>query len=312
MLTLMLSGLVRCAVCGASMQPLTSGRAAKPRHRYVYYVCPRLRSGACQNRTSVREDYLRQAVVSTLRQKLFPMDPRQAAPAWLPALFDQVRAELEKLSDQGPDRRDALQHQVAQVDEQTAGWLQSLGKPALPMPLRTELERQFAAASERRVELDRELRQLDQLKQATEDLLNVRDVLARLKRLDMVLAGSNPTLANVELSRHIDRIDVHADGRVVLHACRLGVLEGADRLLRAGDACPAAAIPALASSLSEPLPGAMTRVAPRARAKLRVDADDLENPAEDLDAAVTSSVSVGSIRHGSGRPVGDAADSFLV
>jgi DNA invertase Pin-like site-specific DNA recombinase len=284
-LKLILSGLVRCKECGASMQPCTSGSPSKGKYHYSYYCCPRRRSGACPNHTSVREDYLRKAVVATLRQKLFPIDPQQPLPEWLPPLFAQVRAELSKLSDQAPDRREALRAQIQQIEGQLSGWLQSLGKVDLPVQLRGDLERQYTAGEERRGALERELLQLDHVKQATEALLDPKDVLDRLKRLDTVLAGSNPTLTNVELSRHIARIDVHADGRVVLHACRLGVLDGAVRLLSAPANGTSIAKPTTASGSAEVTPGeapAFARVVSRSRTKLRVDIDELENGAEDL------------------------------
>jgi hypothetical protein len=36
---------------------------------------------------------------------------------------------------------------------------------------------------------------------------------------------------NLELSRHLDRVDIHADGRVVMRTHKLGIFEGAAALL---------------------------------------------------------------------------------
>jgi DNA invertase Pin-like site-specific DNA recombinase len=288
-LKLPLTGLVRCRECGSSMQPCTGGAKAKGGQRYGYYVCPRHRSGACQNKTSVREDYLRRAVIATLRQKLFPIDNKDPVPTWLPGLFEQVRTELDKLTDQAPDHRDSLRHQIKQIDIQLAGWMQSLGNPDLPLQLRNDLAKQYDARSKNRAELERDLHQLDHLKEITNDVLNVKDVLDRLKRLDEILAGNNPTLTNVELSRHIDRIDVHADGRVMLHCCRLGVLEGAIQMLSNGPDSTSAGEDLSAQSPSNastvPVPVRVTRVASRARPRLRVDEDEFAEPCQDLKRA---------------------------
>ena len=70
-----LTGLVRCAHCGAAMRASSSRiyttAAGEPR-RYVNYVCPGHSTGACPNGTSVPEEWLRGVVIETLRKRLFP------------------------------------------------------------------------------------------------------------------------------------------------------------------------------------------------------------------------------------------------
>lgn len=89
-----------------------------------------------------------------------------------------------------------------------------------------------------------------------------------------MLASNNPSMGNLELSLHIDRIDCFED-HVVVRLCRLGALTGAVEFFAAPgeesdagqEACPA----------TDPKP-----VKPRRRARLRID--DADSPGDDLKA----------------------------
>ena len=72
-LNYLLSGLVRCGMCGASMRPSLSGRESKDGKRYVYYVCPRYIDGNCENGRYVPEEWLRGVVVDKISERLFPI-----------------------------------------------------------------------------------------------------------------------------------------------------------------------------------------------------------------------------------------------
>jgi DNA invertase Pin-like site-specific DNA recombinase len=101
----LLTGLVRCGTCNASLRPVPSGRQSKAGKKYVYYACPRYYGGACPNSRHVPEDRLREAVIARLRARLFP-PPGQAgqAPAWLPELLAAVRQEQQRYRDDEPGR----------------------------------------------------------------------------------------------------------------------------------------------------------------------------------------------------------------
>lgn len=69
-----LSGLVRCALCGASMRPMVSGQKNKAGGTYCYYACPRYLDRICENGTYIPEKWLRERVIDFLKKKLFPGD----------------------------------------------------------------------------------------------------------------------------------------------------------------------------------------------------------------------------------------------
>ena len=71
----LLTGLVRCGHCGRSMNPGSTvpyttkdGQVKK----YVRYVCPGYLDGSCPNQKSVPEAWLREVIVSKIRERLFP------------------------------------------------------------------------------------------------------------------------------------------------------------------------------------------------------------------------------------------------
>jgi site-specific DNA recombinase len=228
----LLTGLVRCGCCNASLRPLPSGRRSKGGRRYVYYTCPRHYEGACPNARHVREDRLREAVVGRLRGRLFPPPGRAGEPpTWLPELMEQVRRELRRHREVEPDREAAAREELKQLEQQVAGWAQSLGNPQLPAAVRGELEARFGEAKRRQEDLERALAAEGALRRHVDRALEPGDVIEQLHQLDEVLAGYNPTLGNLELSRHIDAIICHADGRVVLRGTMLGLFEGAVELL---------------------------------------------------------------------------------
>jgi DNA invertase Pin-like site-specific DNA recombinase len=228
----LLTGLVRCGCCNASLRPLPSGRRSKAGRRYVYYTCPRHYEAACPNARHVPEDRLREAVVGRLRTRLFPPPGRAGEPpTWLPELMEQVRRELRRHREDEPDREAAAREELKQLEQQVAGWAQSLGNPQRPAAVRGELETRFEEAKRRQEDLERSLAAERALRWHVDRALEPGDVIEQLHQLDEVLAGYNPTLGNLELSRHIDAITCHADGRVELRGTMLGLFEGAVELL---------------------------------------------------------------------------------
>ena len=99
--------------------------------------------------------------------------------------------------------------------------------------------------------------------QCVEVVVDSEQALDCLGRLPEVLALNNPTLGNLELSLHIDRIDCFEGGTVVMRTCKLGALTGAVEML-ANDTTQQVA-PADAGG------DGVDRATPRRRVRLRVD-----------------------------------------
>jgi hypothetical protein len=190
------------------------------------------------------------------------MDPiDDPSPSWLEPFCAEIARELGRLARTQDDHRPALEQEAARLQASLEGWSISLAKPDLSAGLREDLERKYAQAWARldtiRSELDAQHSQGARL----QELVDPRKVRDRLRRLDEVLASGNVGRGNLELSRHIDRIDVHADGRVVMKTSKLGIFEGAAGLL----AQPSSSAPPATA------PAGAKRIRPRGRGPLRVD-----------------------------------------
>ena len=189
-------------------------------------------------------------------------------PDWFAPLCAEIDRELERLRGTQPDRRPALEHEAAGLRETIQGWSLSLAKPGLDPAVREDIEGQYADAKARLRGVEAALGGLDGHAEQRARLLDPAAALTRLQRLADVLAAGNVTLGNLELGRHVERIEVHPDGRVVMRTCKLGVFEGATALL----AGPGATAP--------PPAGAETRrVTPRRRGRLNTDEPSSTDPA---------------------------------
>ena len=231
----MLAGLARCAGCGGSMNPVAN--KSKTGVSYVYYRCTRAYDDNCDNHAYIHEPWLREQVIGYIATQLLGDKATGAgegatddgsssdlsADETTEEICSLVEGYLEKQSSTANDSRPAIKAKIAEVDEQIKGWTQTLGNPSLPHEVRRSIEAEFNSAIESRAELDESLAQLDYLFHAQSFRLDSSTVLKKMERLSDILAGSNPSLVNIELSLHIDKILCKADGTVTVRFCKLGL-----------------------------------------------------------------------------------------
>lgn len=220
----MLTGLVRCGHCKCSMVPNGTGAyqtKSGEQRRYTAYMCPKSRSGICKNKVRVNEEWLRGVVIGKLRERILPSEAG-AEPNWLPEITKLVQDELDRQRQEEKISRPALEAEIKQIEAQKVGWLSSLAKPDLPPKLRESLESEYSAALDRISEIERLLHRQAAEETLASELVNSKLIVSSLDSLSSILADGDPSLANLMLSMHIDRIDVFNTGRVVMRMCKLG------------------------------------------------------------------------------------------
>jgi hypothetical protein len=243
----------------------------------VYYACPRHYDHSCANGRHVPEGQLRDAVLAQLRARLFPPpDQVGQVPPWLPELLAMVRQEQQRLRADEPDRSAAETEELRQLEQQLSGWAMTLGNPQLPQAVRTDIEERYTQGKQRQQELRQSVGARKALQEHLDRTLDAGTVVAALRHLGEVLAGYNPTLGNLELSKHIDVIVCHADGRVEMRGTMLGLFDGAVELLGRREERSAA---------TPPPAGGYDPVVPRRRGRLRLpnlsaEGEGLAGPAE--------------------------------
>lgn len=258
----MLSGLLRCSCCNSSMRIMPSGRRSKTGTRYIYYNCPRHLDGSCSNGKYVPEDQLREAVVSRLRARLFPLGMSAGQPPeWLPDLLQRVQAELDRYRQYEPGRAELRAQEIKELDDQLAGWRITLSNSKTSAILRDAINADYDKTARRKEELEQERDSDSALLEHVKNTLEPGRVLQALGKLHGVLAAHNPTQINLELSKHIDMIVCHADGRIEMRGTCLGLFSGAAELLGRGQTPPAEP-PASADGFAP--------VKPRRRGRLRL------------------------------------------
>ncbi len=227
-----LSGIVRCGHCGSAMVAHGSGRKSKSGTTYVYYTCVRYNSGACVNHVYVHERRLWASVASRLRARLFPVDSSAASvPEWFGDFVERCQAECAKLHQGQPQREADLMSQIRDLEDRMTGWRDSLGRRDLPTAVRLDLEQDYVRASDEKIRLESLAAAEQAREKQCEAAFQPQPVIDALCHLDEVLSGSNVTLLNMELSKHIERIECFADGRIVLRGTWIGLFEGAIALL---------------------------------------------------------------------------------
>ncbi len=236
-----LTGLVRCAECGAAMRPSKSGAKSKTAASYYYYRCPCANDGRCTNRLYLRGPWLWQVVVARLRETLFPLDEnnKQKHPAWLCELIAEVRSDLVQRLENNQDRKPLLERELKDIDAKVAGWTNSLSKPDLSTLVRVQIEQQLGEALERKQIIEVELETLSAGDEQIDESLDPQAAVDRLLRLDEVFVKGNPSDINVELSLHIESIQVSSEGIVAMRTNRLGIFEGVPQILAADQDYPA-------------------------------------------------------------------------
>lgn len=235
----MLSGLARCGCCSGSMTPVAN--KSKAGVSYVYYRCQRTSDNNCENRAYIHEPWLREQVIGYITSQVLglPTPPDVSTSnddcssngpdfeAFSEELTDEmsslVEEYLEKQSSAENDSRPAIATQITEIDDQIRGWTQTLGNPSLPHEVRRSIEAEFDIAIATKADLEESLAQLDYAFAARSFRLDSTTVLQKMSRLSDVLAESNPSLVNIELSLHIDKIICNPDGTVTVRFCKLGL-----------------------------------------------------------------------------------------
>lgn len=153
---------------------------------------------------------------------------------WLHELQVDVQRQFERQQSLQCQEDPLWDAEIAKLEEQSRGYLQSLGNPHLSPVLRQKLDEEYGTVLERILELESHRNERMARQAHAAQLVGERDVLERLQRLSDVLAGGDPTFGNIELALHIERIDCFHDERVVMKTCKLrGLYEVVDLLVDA-------------------------------------------------------------------------------
>ena len=212
--------------------------------------------------TAVKEDH------TMTKVEVLQMD-------WYRKLLAEVQIEYDRLVDRQQVQAPALEQEKTGLQRQVQGWSQSLAKPDLDPHVRDDVENKYAAALRRIAEIEATIASRSAEVKQIQSVVDPEAVADRLNRLAEVLAGTNPSMGNIELAHHIDVINCYDDGRVVVRNCRLGAMADAVELFSVPDQSDIEKRPVSTSRKR-------MKVMPRRLAQRRIDSG--EAPTGDLKA----------------------------
>jgi site-specific DNA recombinase len=196
----LLSGLIRCAICGARVTIQTSQRKKQGIvYRYGRYRCSfHVTKGPaiCANSMSIRQDVLEAKLVEKFHSAL--------TPEMIDALVTGTNQLLRHLDDVPPQEISALVHERQQVERELSNLVAFVTQGDLSSP---RLRDEIRAREQRLAELDH---RLDRLRAATQPAPRQIDrawVVARLHTLRELLAR-DPAGARREIQKHIEDLRV--------------------------------------------------------------------------------------------------------
>lgn len=182
-------------------------------------------------------------------------------------LVAEVQQQLDSRQPQA-DRRPALQARRQELDSQIDGWGLSLGNPNLASRTRSRLEEQMETAEAELQAVEQELIVAES--EASRVRLNVdpADVADCLNRLAELLGSEHASATNLELARHLDKIQCFPEGRYVVRSFKLGAFApNLGRTVHQLRSMGGSAAPPAEES------GNGYRIQPRKRGRLEVDCD---------------------------------------
>jgi len=196
----LLSGLIRCAICGARVTMQTSQRKKHGVvYRYGRYRCSfHVTKGPaiCSNSMSIRQDVLEAKLVEKFHTAL--------TPEMIDALVTATNQVLGQLHAAPPHEISALAHERQQVERELSNLVAFVTQGDLSSP---RLRDEIRVREQRLAELDH---QLDRLRAATQPAPRQIDrawVVARLQTLNELLAR-DPAGARREIQKHIEELRV--------------------------------------------------------------------------------------------------------
>lgn len=213
----LLSGLLVCSECGASLSMMGSSRIR-------YYRCPTNKTkGTCPNKTNVREDVARTKILAALRERLLSSDGIAHVRR---RIAEELRDYSKKLDAELRDRRERLKR----TEEKMAGLVDFIASGDRTQYVVSTLRDLEAFTTQER----EAIAELEQTAREPLRLPSIEEVEAQVMTLDDRLK-QDPESARAQLRRWIKdgaiRVGPGEDGKIVAEAALLPLTILADSVI---------------------------------------------------------------------------------
>jgi site-specific DNA recombinase len=209
----LLSGLIKCAVCGKNYIMEVSNRT------YRYYGCSARRSRGdcfCHNRSRIRADELHGLVLDAIGSRLLREEAIQY-------LEQRMKEFLEEFIDTSDEERQRLLEQRGKANTSIGRYVRAIEDEGIDL---RELHEKLNQLKAERNRVDSRLRQIDLLTRERDKILSERLLQSRaLAAKERIKTIEDKALLHEELRKHIEWIKVYPNGKVVMRGKRTGLLD---------------------------------------------------------------------------------------
>jgi DNA repair exonuclease SbcCD ATPase subunit len=209
----LLSGLIRCAVCGKNYVMELSNRI------YRYYGCGARRSRGdcfCHNCSRIRADELHSLVLDAIGSRLL----REGA---IEYLEQRMREFLEEFINSSDEERQRLLEQRGKANTNIGRYVAAIEDEGIDL---REVHEKLEQLKAERNRVDSRLRQIDLLTRERDKILSERLLQSRaLVVKERIKTIEDEALLHEELRKHIEWIKVYPNGKVVMRGKRTGLLD---------------------------------------------------------------------------------------
>ena len=210
----LLSGLLKCAECGANFTMTTTKKNGKPRKFYRCSYHSNRGKAVCTNGRTVAKDKLEGAVLDLLSKKLLNVDT-------IGAILEELRAQVKEagLTDSG--RTKEIDRQIRQVDKEMKNLTAAI-KAGGPIEAFVE---EYKVSGVRKAELETERKDLKNAGKAQVGKMGRRKIEAAIRDLKKTMSYATPEEQKILLSEHVREIRIPRTGAALLEANPEGLLD---------------------------------------------------------------------------------------
>jgi hypothetical protein len=210
----LLTGLLKCAECGANCTVTTTKKNGRTRKYYRCSYHSNRGKAVCSNGRTVNKDKLEGAVLELLSEKLLNVDT-------IEAILEELRAQLKEagLADSG--RAKEVDRQIRQVDREMKNLTAAI-KVGGPIE---DFVKEYKGCEARKAELKVAKNELGGAEKAQVGNIGRRKIKAAIKDLKEILAYATPEEQKILLQDHIREIRIPKNGAALLEANPEGLLD---------------------------------------------------------------------------------------
>ena len=210
----LLTGLLKCAECGANFTVTTTKKNGVPRKFYRCSHHSNRGKAVCSNGRTVPKDRLEGAVLDLLSEKLLTVDS-------IEAILEEFRVQAKEAGLAESGRTQGVDRQIRQLDKEMKNLTAAIKAGG---PIR-DFVAEYKACGARKAELEAERKDLKHSGMAQVGKMGRRKIETAIQDLKKTLSYATPEEQKILLGEHVREIRIPKTGAALLEANPEGLLD---------------------------------------------------------------------------------------